>query len=854
MATIEQFTSTEVSAYYSARVPLLKQRSKEWRGPCPIHKGDKDSFAVNSATGMAYCHSECNKGWGIIEFEVELRGGDRTSARAEVNRIIGHSGTQRNPEPKTQKKIVATYPYTDEKGNVLCEVVRYDPKGFRQRRSNGQGGWIWNLEGVRQVPYRLQRILPTETVYIVEGEKDVDTLEGWGFVATCNSGGAGKWSSDLSKYLRNKHVIIIPDNDKPGRSHAASVSELLDGVATSVLLIELPDLPEKGDLSDWKDLGGTAEKLRELVKQAAQVEPEKHTSATSGLKRFRADAKGIHLIDRNGRHKDRLICPPLEVIAFVRDFNGEGWAKQVRFRNREGHERTCILPFAMLAGDGRESLLRLLDMGFQPRRDRNSIEAVKDFIYQAEPHQFTRSVNCIGWHNGVFVFPDKCVGPPGHELVLFSETAIEHKYRVAGTLEEWRDQIGRLCCGNSRMLFAVSCSFGAPLLDLVKAESCGFHFRGLSSTGKTTLLSAAGSVWGGNTQTGFLDTWRATANGMEARATLHNHALLCLDEIGEVRDTEIGEIVYALGNGAGKSRMTRGLMSRANSQFKLVFLSTGERSLSDMMQAGGKQAKGGQDVRLTEVGADAGSGLGAFSKLHEHSSPDQLARAIARASRTYYGSPILAFLEKLVCQREDSEREIRTLRDMFLRRVPKGSSGEALRVAASFGLVAAGGELATRFGITGWVEGVASDASWTCYLSWLESRGGVGARDVESGIAAVRAFIAMNGASRFQSLAENNAKVENRAGFKECDGDEWFYFIVPAVFMNEICRGYDYKEIAKEMKLRGYMAKGEGKHLTVRKRIAELGNTRLFQILPKLFGEEEIEETVGTVGTERETQ
>jgi hypothetical protein len=166
-------------------------------------------------------------------------------------------------------KIVKTYDYTDEAGTLLFQVVRLEPKAFRQRRPDGKGGSIWSLKGVRRVLYRLPELVkadPSQPVFVVEGEKDADTLAGLGWVATTNPMGAGKWRPEYSEALRGRHVIILPDNDEPGRQHAEKVAKALKGVSASVLIINLPGLPEKGDVSDWLQVpGNDKDKLLALI-------------------------------------------------------------------------------------------------------------------------------------------------------------------------------------------------------------------------------------------------------------------------------------------------------------------------------------------------------------------------------------------------------------------------------------------------------------------------------------------------------------------------------------------------------------------------------------------------------------
>ena len=173
------------------------------------------------------------------------------------------------------------YDYRDEDGNLLFQVVRYAPKTFRQRRPDGSGGWTWRVRGVRQVPYRLPELCAAgdAPVFVVEGEKDADRLASLGLVATCNAGGANKWPDALSRYFRGRLVFILADNDAAGRAHAEKVAAALHGVAESVSIIALPDLPAGGDVSDWLDHGGDAASLLALCAAAPRWQPDESGAA-----------------------------------------------------------------------------------------------------------------------------------------------------------------------------------------------------------------------------------------------------------------------------------------------------------------------------------------------------------------------------------------------------------------------------------------------------------------------------------------------------------------------------------------------------------------------------------------------
>lgn len=181
---------------------------------------------------------------------------DRASPPAYRHLMRGNCncGVQHGP-PDYTSEIEATYDYVDEAGKLLYQVVRKRPKRFLQRRPGATPDtWEWNLRGVRLVPYRLHLLLSADKllpVYIVEGEKDVLSLESRGLVATTNAGGAGKWRSiqtSAAIALRGREVVVIADADEPGRKHARAVAAALQGVASRVTLLEPP--PGHKDMSD----------------------------------------------------------------------------------------------------------------------------------------------------------------------------------------------------------------------------------------------------------------------------------------------------------------------------------------------------------------------------------------------------------------------------------------------------------------------------------------------------------------------------------------------------------------------------------------------------------------------------
>ena len=232
---------------------MKQRRGKGWRCCCPAHTDTNPSLDIDTGADgrvLLICRSA------------------KCSA-AQICTAIGLTLPDLfdGPTPanlSTDDRLLRTYDYSDESGTLLFQTVRlWAPppknKDFRQRRPDGKGGWIWNLEGVRRVLYRLPELRaanPLEWVFLAEGEEDVDALVGLGLVATTNPMGAGKWKPEYAEFLRGRRVVILPDNDDPGRKHADKAYQSLQGVAAQLVRLDLTNLPPKGDVSYWLDNGG----------------------------------------------------------------------------------------------------------------------------------------------------------------------------------------------------------------------------------------------------------------------------------------------------------------------------------------------------------------------------------------------------------------------------------------------------------------------------------------------------------------------------------------------------------------------------------------------------------------------
>ena len=314
-------------SYYSREVPSIKWNGKaEGLGLCPFHADNNPSFSANRESGLFRCFA-CGKSGSVFDFYMTQHS---TNFRGAFEALALEAGVDIQGKEPTKKsgKIVAEYNYADEQGKVLFQAVRYDPKDFRQRRPDGKGGWIWNLDGVQLVPFNLPEVMKGKSVIVVEGEKDCETLIAWGLTATTNAQGAGKWRREYNHHFKGKRVVVLPDNDDPGRRHAEGVALALHGIAEIVKVVELPGLPVKGDVSDYVKQGGTRDQLLELIKQAAEwTPPPAEEAEAEQAKTPRVKVVSVaEFLNMDFPPRENLLSPilPSQGLVMVHAFRGIG--------------------------------------------------------------------------------------------------------------------------------------------------------------------------------------------------------------------------------------------------------------------------------------------------------------------------------------------------------------------------------------------------------------------------------------------------------------------------------------------------------------------------------------------------
>lgn len=807
----------------------------------------------------------------------------------------------------------------------LCNVQRIGPRkptadeakrGVVEKRfmPGGRKSELFHLVGAVQASAPEGR----PVVLLAEGYATAATLHeatGWPAAVAFDAGNLPHVARQMRALYPAALLLVCGDDDRetetrtgknPGREKAATAARAAmaaDGVAP--VGVAFPEgLPPGG--TDFNDLAAHAglAAVRSLVKAAADAPvapgrrrgkaPEtpkteeggaQHQGEDAGITEpdidddgpwrdaddpFELTRQGVFFSarDADGRKKPPMwLCAPLRVSARTRAEDANGWGYLLEFTDLDRNAKAWAMPASLLSGEGAEWAARLRDMGLQMAPGTRARNLVAQYIDTRRPADRATCTDRVGWHaGGVYVLPSGCIGSSESRRYVFqSESGMEDNFRQRGELAAWRRHVAEPCEGNTRLVFSVCCAFAGPLLRLAGMESGGFHFRGDSSKGKTTALKVATSVWGAP---GYMQRWRTTDNALEATAVQHCDGLLILDEIGQVDGRVVGDCAYLLANEQEKGRATRGGLTRKRRTWRLLFLSSGEKSMAAHMAESGKRVMAGQEVRLVDIPLDAGAGMGGLEALHGHETPGALAEAIVGAAARCHGVAGRKWLEWVAAHfAELPERLAGMLERYRTAIVPEAASEQVRRVGARFALVAAAGELAIEAEVVPWQAGEGVAAARACFNAWLAARGHLDNGESAAMLRQARAFLETNGDALFtwthRAMDDHRGNTPLRVGFKrlvDADGHPladdakaaYFertggdrerrealveYLVFPEAFRREMAKGFDPQAVAELLRQRGHLKHEHGR-LTIRQRLPGMDKAPVYHIKPSIFDDE----------------
>lgn len=542
---------------------------------------------------------------------------------------------------------------------------------------------------------------------------------------------------------------------------------------------------------DWTDPGTGGHKMR------------------PGVWRFGLKTKG----DKPPELTQTHVCGPLRVVAVTTNAADGNFGRLLRFKTTLGKWKTWAMPMTLLAGDGVELRAELLYQGLE--LDPMARGLLAQYVQDKTPKSRIRCVEQTGWAGGgldAFVLPDEVIGPDAADVVYQSGEHASDEYTTGGTLAGWQAGIAAQSVGNPLLTLSICAAFAGPVLARCNAESGGIHLVGDSSTGKSTAIEAARSVWGGP---GFKRSWRTTGNGLEGAAALFNDCLLALDEISECDPREVGAIVYSLGNGRGKQRAGRSGAARHIKTWRCSVLSSGERTIATTMTEGGHRIKAGQAVRLLDVPTQRAHG--AWDTLHRHANGNGLSDDLKREANLNYGHAGRAFLEHLTYDESEFPQALEKIKALPEFTADGDSDGQIKRAASRFALLALAGELATEYGVTQWPEGEAITAAAVGFTAWRMLRGDhKTSHEHRQILERLAEFLEKHGDSRFSDKdaplnPERSALIRDRAGWYEAASDgTGRRYLFTASGLKEALRGFDFERAKEVLQAAGALPKREG--------------------------------------------
>jgi putative DNA primase/helicase len=541
--------------------------------------GSRGSMCVSLDKGTWF-DNEAGKGGGVLALVMEKQRVDKAGAIAWLQE-------RRYIEPaavRSSFNVKESYDYIDADGVLIFQVCRLEPKDFRQRRPNPDqpGKWLWKMKGIDTVIYHLAEVVEAvaagRTIYIAEGEKGVNALRTLGVTATCSPGGAGKWKRDHGAPLIGADVVVIPDNDIPGRNHADLVAMNLRSMhsqAARVRILTLPDLPEKGDPFDWVAAGGTTEQLADLTAEAPEatspVVTKKPTSAVIdqegnplGLNGFDLTEDGIALAFTASFHDKLRYC---HTTGAWFEWTGKAWRRDERKRAFSWSRRVCR-EIARNAGVQGSELSKLSKAATAASVEKfaqaDETFAVTSAIWDRDPFLMGTPGGTLDLRTGTLRDP----APDDHITKLTAATPAD-----AGECPLWLEFLKTSIGNDQELVRFLQVWCGYTLTGLTREHALLFVY-GPGGNGKSVFLNTITKVMGEYATVAAMETF--TSSGSDRHPTdlamLKGARLVCASETEEGRAWAETRIKQLTGGDPISARFMRQDFFTFVPEFKLVVI------------------------------------------------------------------------------------------------------------------------------------------------------------------------------------------------------------------------------------------------------------------------------------------
>ncbi|MCG9116967.1 DUF927 domain-containing protein [Laribacter hongkongensis] len=499
------------------------------------------------------------------------------------------------------------------------------------------------------------------------------------------------------------------------------------------------------------------------------------------------------------------LCGRLELVGCGADDAGHQY--RIARWERQGNRNTVTIALPNAEVGEREGWYKLRDGGLEIATNRTAQSHLATWLQRGGNMDWHEIAYKTGWQHGAFVMPDgEMVGTPDVPVFFNGKSDRKDAYRPSGTLDDWIATVGRLSLGNALPMTAIACALAGPLLSVVgMRDGIGLHLYTLTSSGKSTCGDVAASVWGDPART--MRSWSSTGLAVSNEAEQVNDTLLYMDEIGSGNARNIGPAIYSALNGVAKMQGSRDGGNRPFRTWKVTMISTGEVRMSQFLAEGGQVVKGGQEIRLLDIPADAGR-YRAFDCLHEFADGTRLdesgrpvdpgeafSLALTEAARHHYGHVGRAWVQWIAANRPAIPDEVKAIQARLLADLPDGAAPAVRRATRKFGLLAAAAVLASRAGLTGWSEQEAFEGVHGGWALWLDAFG-IEDRDDTRLIEQADGVLLANQFGRFIQLPVDETRGESAShsimGRWRIEEDGRVLFLVqPHAFKNEVIAGFE---------------------------------------------------------------
>lgn len=548
----------------------VRETDEGYQACCPAHDDKTPSLSITQGedgTILLYCHAGCS-----------------------IDDICGAMEMKTSelfPQKPMQvsRKIVDTYDYVDEQGQMLFQKLRYEPKGFSCKAPDKFGGWANKLTNVRKPLYNLANVIKSNELYVCEGEKDVETLRKHGYTATSNFDGAGKWNGSYNEFFRDKIVYLLPDNDEVGRKHVANIFKNINSIASKCRVVELPGLPESGDVSDFFMNGGTVDSFNQICSDAPEGLPDGWRLPALDIKKARLNDSLLKYARTDFGAGEAFVAIADDFLFDVRSEKWCQWTGKIWKINDKAARGVMVDKVARgirkealsLQGEARASAERY---AMQLESTNKINNALREAQYAKSYENFDAETMVLNVNNGTIDLTTGELKPHSKDNHLTKICPVDY---IPNAKSEVFDNFLDDCTGGDKELQRfLQIATGYSLTGRTDEEKL-FFIHGPKASGKSTFIDAIKNILGDYAQIADFETFLKKQTGAIRNdiATLAGARFVASLEVDEGKSLAEGLIKTLTGGDTICARFLYKESFEFQPQFKLWLVANHKPIISD---------------------------------------------------------------------------------------------------------------------------------------------------------------------------------------------------------------------------------------------------------------------------------